>query len=1095
MTAPEDPAVRIAVLGPIRAWVAGQPVELGGRRQRSVVARLVLAHGRVVSVDRLIDDLWEGEPPPKALAALQAHISHLRRVLEPDRKPRAAARVIVSAAPGYCLRLPAEAVDAWRFEAKIAAAEEQTDLAGRARMLEDVLTGWSGDPYAEVADALWAAPEAARLAELLLTAVESHAAAQSALGRDAMVVRVLERHVADHPGRETAACLLVAALYRTGRQAAALDALRRTKEHLVAELGLEPGRPLRDLERDILRQADHLDPIPLDPVPTVQLAMPQPSTRPRGRAAELAAIDRAAAAAIGDGSRVVWVGGEAGAGKTLLVEAAATRLRAAGWAVASGRCPEVDGAPSGWAWTEVIRAFVPALERDQARRLGPLLHDGNAPGTNGGAFWLAHAIADILGPATAQRPLAVLLDDLHRTDGLTLELLRLVADRLDGRPILVVGTYRPSESGAELETARAALANRAVAHLILSGLDDAATAELAADCGLPAVTGATLRLLRERTGGNPLFIRELARLMVAEGVDAGHGGVPAGVRDVLRRRLAGVPGPTATALRQAAVLGCDVDLRLLGEMTRRDPDELLDALESAVLAGLLDEPTPGRVRFAHALIRDTLYADMSMLRRSRLHACALELLRRPGCRSDAASLAYHAVAAATVDTAAEAAGFAMAAAREADSVGAPAEAARQWRAAVRMLELAPDDVACAVGARCGLVSALARAGDVVSARQELKHALALSAGGDELTTRAFTAWDAPLVWRVRTSDTADQDVVEPLRRALNGDLAAPVRARLLLMLFAELEGAENPAALAAGAAALDLARRAHAEDPDANGRLLCAALNARAYAALGPDLAVEREPMAAELLAVAEACGAVDYQAVAHWLLFLSAAGRSDLAAAQRHVDYAVAHAGTGQLAHLLTVLEVFAAQVRVLAGRTDDAERRYTAAAARLAEQGITNGAAIGVIGRLTAGLARGDLGPLADELVLTNDTVSVLVGDAAALALLARGRVDEARRIWGKRLPVERSYYWLAMTALRAHTAAALGDADVARACAEELQPYSGRMAGLDNGSLLTGPVDDALAAVADLLGQADEARRYRHDAAQLRQRLAADAQRLIS
>jgi hypothetical protein len=240
--------------------------------------------------------------------------------------------------------------------------------------------------------------------------------------------------------------------------------------------------------------------------------------------------------------------------------------------------------------------------------------------------------------------------------------------------------------------------------------------------------------------------------------------------------------------------------------------------------------------------------------------------------------------------------------------------------------------------------------------------------------------------------------------------------------------------------------------------------------------------------------GQADYEAVAHWLVFLSAASRCDLATAQRHVDLAVAHAGTGQLGHLLTVLDIFTAQLTVLAGRLDEGEKGYQVAAARLVELGAANGAYLAVVGRISAALARGDLAPLADELTFIHDHVSTAVCDAAVLALIAAGRTDEARRIWGGRPAVERSYYWLAVTTLRAHAAVALNDTGQARRCAEELSPYSGRMAGLDNGSLLTGPVDDALAAVAQLLGRDDEARRHRAAADALRAQLAAEAARLI-
>ncbi|MEZ0354843.1 BTAD domain-containing putative transcriptional regulator [Mycobacterium sp. SA01] len=1106
MAAPHQQPVRVAVLGPVRAWHGSAPVDVGGPRQRSLLARLALAKGQVVSVDRLIEDLWHGEPPPKALSALQAYVSHLRRVLEPGRERRAPATVIVSAAPGYRLALPADSVDAWWFDEQVRTAESEPDPARRVDLLDDALEHWAGEPYAEVSDAAWAIAEIARLAELRLAAIELRASSQLALGYHNAVVGALERVVLEHPTREGAAGILATALYRAGRQAAALAVLRSTRDHLADELGLEPGRALRDLERDILSQAAHLDdddqpsalPLPQAPAHVPNIAEP---SAPHGRSRELAAIDAAAHDARLGGSRLVWVGGEAGAGKTTVTGAAAARLRAAGWTVAAGRCPEVDGAPPGWAWTEVLRHFsdsFAAADQRHIRALAPLLHEADATVDDQSTFWTAHAVADVIGRSATVQPVAVLLDDLHRTDGLTLELLRLVIHELQDRPVLVVATYRPSESGTELAAARAALAVRTVAHLSIGGLGAEATTALAADCGLTDLTENESRLLHDRTGGNPLFVRELARLMMSEGLDTARVAVPSGVGDVLRRRLVRLPGATVTALRQAAVLGRDIDVDLLAELAQRDADDVLEALEPAVLVGLLEEPGPGQVRFAHALVRDTLYEDTSLLRRSRLHAAVLDLLLARS--TDPAALAYHAVAAATPASAAAAAELAMAAGHEADRVGAPAEAARQWQAAVRMLELAnraeagPPDVERTIEAYCGWVAATARVGDVVAARDALKEALPLADGSDERVARVLTAWDAPLIWRVRIDDHADAEIVGPLQRVLRGELPPGVRVRLLTTLFAELEGADHDAALAASAEALTLARALYEQDPQMHGRLLCAALNARAYAALGPDLAHERERLTDEFLSVAEASAAVDYQAVAHWLAFLAAAGRSDLVAALDHVDLAVARAGTGQLAPLLTVLEVFTAQLSVLAGRIDDGERRYVAAARRLAEQGTANGAQMGLVGRFTAGLARGELAPLADDLLAVHMYVSTSIADGAVLALMSAGREAEARQIWANQQPVERSYYWLAMTTLRAHAAVALGDADAAIRCAEELQPFSGRMAGLDNGSLLTGPVDDALAAIAELLGDGDAARRYRAAAAALKTQLAAEAARLV-
>lgn len=115
---------RIRVLGPIEVQVDGRPVELGGPRQRAVLGMLVAARRGVVSTDRLIEDLWRGQPPPSATASLQAYVSKLRRLLEPGRSPRAPARLLVSAPPGYVLRVRDEQVDAWRFEGLVRQAGE-----------------------------------------------------------------------------------------------------------------------------------------------------------------------------------------------------------------------------------------------------------------------------------------------------------------------------------------------------------------------------------------------------------------------------------------------------------------------------------------------------------------------------------------------------------------------------------------------------------------------------------------------------------------------------------------------------------------------------------------------------------------------------------------------------------------------------------------------------------------------------------------------------------------------------------------------------------------------------------------------------------
>ncbi|WP_199747799.1 BTAD domain-containing putative transcriptional regulator, partial [Actinomadura sp. WAC 06369] len=249
--------VRFGVLGPVAAWDdAGDAVGLRGPRHRAVLARLIVARRRVVPVGVLVDDLWD-DPPPDAVGAVRTFVAALRRALEPDRPPRAPARLLVTEGPGYALR--AEDVDAWRLERTV--GEASAAPAGeRIGLLDAALGLWRGPAYADFADEDWARAERGRLTELRLQAVERRAEALLEAGRAAEAVPDLDAHAAAHPWREDAWRLLALALYRTGRQGDALAVLRRARGLLVEQLGIDPGPGLRGLEEDILRQADRLDP-------------------------------------------------------------------------------------------------------------------------------------------------------------------------------------------------------------------------------------------------------------------------------------------------------------------------------------------------------------------------------------------------------------------------------------------------------------------------------------------------------------------------------------------------------------------------------------------------------------------------------------------------------------------------------------------------------------------------------------------------------------------------------------------------------------------------------------------------------------------
>ncbi|WP_018506090.1 BTAD domain-containing putative transcriptional regulator [Parafrankia discariae] len=253
--------VLFGVLGPVVAWDGAEDeVALKGPRHRAVLARLIIARRRVVPVSRLVEDLWT-DPPSDAVGAVRTFVAALRRALEPERSPRAPARLLVTEGPGYALRAEQCAVDAWRFEQAVAAAAKLSPTESSARLAQ-ALGWWRGPAYAEFADQPWVRAERSRLVDLRLHAVERRAEALLALGLAARAAADLDALVAQHPWREDAWRLLALALYRTGRQGDALAVLRRARALLAEQLGVDPSPGLRTLEADILRHAAHLDPQP-----------------------------------------------------------------------------------------------------------------------------------------------------------------------------------------------------------------------------------------------------------------------------------------------------------------------------------------------------------------------------------------------------------------------------------------------------------------------------------------------------------------------------------------------------------------------------------------------------------------------------------------------------------------------------------------------------------------------------------------------------------------------------------------------------------------------------------------------------------------
>lgn len=233
------------ILGPLEVTVDGRAVQLGGQRQRALLAALLVHHGQVVATGRLVDLLWGENAPKTATTSLQNAVSQLRRELGAD--------VVETRAPGYVLDGDVDAIDAVVFERAVASAR-RAPPAERAELLRSALGLWRGAALADLAGEEFAQGEIRRLEELRLSALEERIAAELELGRHAEVVGELEALTATNPLRERLCALRMLALYRSGRQADALQAFRDTRRAFVDELGIEPGAELQELHGRILRQ-------------------------------------------------------------------------------------------------------------------------------------------------------------------------------------------------------------------------------------------------------------------------------------------------------------------------------------------------------------------------------------------------------------------------------------------------------------------------------------------------------------------------------------------------------------------------------------------------------------------------------------------------------------------------------------------------------------------------------------------------------------------------------------------------------------------------------------------------------------------------
>jgi DNA-binding SARP family transcriptional activator/RecA/RadA recombinase len=1084
----------------------GSAPDLGGRKQRAVLAALLLDLDRAVPADRLIDQVWGAGAPPRAAASLQAYVSKLRRQLEPGRPSGGGHVVLVTEPGGYRLAVERDVVDLARFDdlrLAAAAALAAGDHATAAERYDEALA-LHGPLLPELAGEPWVADAAARVEAVHADALDGAFEAKLALGLARELVGALEAAVAAHPFHERLRGHLALALYRAGRQTDALRSLAEARGVLAEEIGVEPGHELRQLEADILAHAPHVEaparrvaprtPGPTPVVPGGGTRAPDgPSGRMAmvGRSAELAWLGEAARHAATGAGRAVVVSGEPGIGKTRLAEELVAKAAAEGFVVAWARCQESASAAPYWGYTQIAEQLLDAGVISDAARDGISAAGGGVHSIDPGADRPTLHATMVAAVRSSTRPLLLVVDDLQWADASSLRALEFVSGALATVPVLLLATVRPVAADAPpaLVDCLAELARQPGSERIdLHGLTHADVGTWLSRRGDRPVGAEVAHYVHERTGGNPFFVGEVVELLARQDrltdVDAARAArVPGATLDVVRRRVGMLPAATQPLLASASVLGVTIELDVLAHVAGLTAADALDALDPAVDAGLLveDPAGPARLRFAHALVADALAAELSAGRRARLHAAvvaAIEDLRSANLDEHLAALVHHGRAGAVAGVAPQTFDYATRAARRAGERGAFEVAAGYWDDARSLLDLArPGDRQARYDVLVGLGQARLDADDVLGAQAALLDAIdiAEAEGHDLAVRRAAAALATTTLWQISPYGEVDLPLVRALERAraAAGDAPAAERAVLAGAHADALYYRPDPAAaLALSSEAVDLARAAG--DPDT----LVLALSQRFRALWRDTLVPEQEEVAAEIVAVAASPGVhAGLVAVAHLIGAVVAFSHADRATYERHMVEARTHADRSQMPGLIS--QVAWAEVAWLTalGLYDDAwalardtDRLYRRTRGWQADD---------ILGAFEVSIAH-DRGTVVDPVSKASALIDGRFGTAAreliGWMLVEDGRPDRARALVGPEGTVPdpaADWLWFETTTAAAHVRAALGDGAACAVLHERLRPFAGR-ADVTAGPFLGG-IDLALARTSEVLGDAPGARRH--------------------
>ena len=677
-----------------------------GAKERAILARLLLDPGRTVPADALLEAAWDGVPREVAVRSLAVRVANLRAFLEPGRDRGAPSSLLVRDGPGYRLEIAPEQLDSHRFERSVRAAAG-LPAAAALEALDRALALWRGPPFGDLAEAEFAHAEVRRLDDLRNRAEEARARALVELGRPLEAIGDLRRLADADPLREELARTLMLALYATGRQVEALAAYRELAGRL-RELGLAPSATTRSLEQRILDNDATL----LAPVTTVAAI----AAAPAGRAPELARLRAALARAL-SGRRVgVLASGEPGVGKTTLVDALLRDAGQSGAVAGVGQCLAQRGPGE---------PYMPVLEALGALARGPAGDAVVGALARGAPTWLvelpwllgddddAEAIRlraqgstrarmlremlEALDAVCAAVPLVLVLEDLHWADDSTLDLVAALLRRREPARLLLLGTYRSEGEPAVVELAHELVVRGLCEELPVGRLDPrAVAAHLQTRFPSAPLPDGLAEVLARRSGGNPLFMRNLLDHWLAEGTlaeragavalerprSALEAGVPPTLHAHIRDQLERLPAADAELLGAASVAGRDFSVETLAAALERDREDVASRCAALARRTRLIERRDGRLAFPHDLYREVLYELLPSDARARLHArVGAHLADNSGHAASelAAELGFHFVAGRDPERAVP---FLRLAAERAFGRNAHAEGIRHLRAAL-----------------------------------------------------------------------------------------------------------------------------------------------------------------------------------------------------------------------------------------------------------------------------------------------------------------------------------------------------------------------------------------------------------------------------